>query len=296
MSVIRPLSRLFAVMTMFAFAPLHATDLPPAARTAITSTPVPAPQMSMPAAPVSPHIRYVDYHRDRVVGIVGYTGYQIMVEFAPGETIETVGLGDSTGWQVTPNGAATVLFIKPLGLPERTNMAIVTDQRRYNFELIARSGKTLDPGEAVYAMRFRYDDEPDEVGEAEEEADPGIAAIAVAANRDYSYEGAAANVPEEVFDDGRATYFRFAEGRSRPAIFTITGDSGESIVNSAIRDGYVIIPEVAPEFMLRQGEYVTKIYNEAYINAEPGELAPRKRPKRKRGLFASIFGGSGEPK
>ncbi|MEY4869867.1 MAG: hypothetical protein RIS11_1061, partial [Pseudomonadota bacterium] len=55
------------------------------------------------SAQVAPNIRYVDYNPDAIIRLTGHTGYQMMLEFEAGEQIETVGIGDASGWQVTPN-------------------------------------------------------------------------------------------------------------------------------------------------------------------------------------------------
>ena len=84
------------------------------------------------SAQIAPNIRYVDYNPDAIIRLTGHTGYQMMLEFEPGEQIETVGIGDSSGWQVTPNGAGTIMFLKPIGVPPATNLSIITNVRRYN--------------------------------------------------------------------------------------------------------------------------------------------------------------------
>lgn len=251
-----------------------------------------AGQVAEPAAPpVAANIRYVDYHRDTVVRVVGHTGYQIIMEFDAGEKIETVGIGDSSGWQVTPNGAGTVMFLKPVGLPRTTNMSIVTNARRYNLELVARSGLKAPQSEIVYALRFRYPAKPVDVAAPAASPPPLITAPPELWNRAYSYDGAKGNVPEQVFDDGKATYFRFASTAATPAIFSITPDAGESIVNYAVRGPYVVVEQVAPQFVLRQGKDVTFIFNDAYAVPTPGADAPKERTKRKKGLFGGLFGG-----
>lgn len=108
------------------------------------------------AAQVAPNIRYVDYSPDGVIRLTGHTGYQMMLEFEPGEKIETVGIGDSSGWQVTPNGAGTIMFLKPIGLPPITNLSVITNLRRYNLELVAKSGLRVPQSQITYAVRFRY--------------------------------------------------------------------------------------------------------------------------------------------
>jgi type IV secretion system protein VirB9 len=60
-----------------------------------------------------------------------------MIEFGPDERIENVAIGDALAWQVTPNRGANLLFVKPVELAVATNMTVVTDRRRYAFELSA---------------------------------------------------------------------------------------------------------------------------------------------------------------
>lgn len=243
-----------------------------------------AAQQTAPAA-VAPNIRYIEYHPDAVFRLTGHTGYQMMLEFEAGERIETVGIGDASGWQVTPNGAGTVMFLKPVGLPPPTNLAIVTNRRRYNVELAAKSGLKVPQAQIVYAVRFRY---PAKSAAAvvEPAAAPLITTPPEQWNRAYSYDGAVGAVPEQVFDDGKATYFRFAENTPAPAIFSITPDAGESIVNFAVRGPYTVVEQVAPQFVLRSGKDVTFIFNDAYKAPTPGIDAPKRREKKKkRGLF-----------
>ena len=59
------------------------------------------------------------YDADQVVQLQGAPGYQLDVEFAPDERIESVAVGDSAAWQVTPNRRGDRLFVKPLqaGVP-----------------------------------------------------------------------------------------------------------------------------------------------------------------------------------
>lgn len=227
-------------------------------------------------AQVAPNIRYVEYNPDAIIRLTGHTGYQMMLEFEPGEKIETVGIGDSSGWQVTPNGAGTIMFLKPIGVPPTTNLSIITNQRRYNLELVAKSGLRVPQSQITYAVRFRY---PQKAVTADGAATPPplIATPPELWNRAYSYDGAKANVPEQVFDDGKATYFRFATGASAPAIFSITPDAGESIVNFAIRGPYTVVEQIAPQFVLRHGKEVTIIFNDAYAVPTPGADAPRQR-------------------
>lgn len=91
--------------------------------------------LSTPAIAADPRLQSVHYEADKVVKVQGRIGYQSMIEFAPGESIENVAVGDSTAWQVTPNKRANLLFLKPLMPKAKTNMTVITDQRTYLFDL-----------------------------------------------------------------------------------------------------------------------------------------------------------------
>jgi type IV secretion system protein VirB9 len=252
-----------------------------------------------------PRIRYVDYDASQIVRLTGHTGYQLMIEFEPDDRIETVAVGDSSAWQITPNAAANLLFLKPVSLARPTNLSIVTAKRRYNFELYARSGTAAARSEIIYALRFRYPAATPVAAVTPPPLPPPLSPVPTEQwNRAYTYEGAVSNVPEEMFDDGRATYFRFARGKPAPAIFVLAPGAGESIVNQAQRGEYLVIDQVARQFVLRQGSEVTQLHNDGFRDPPPGSDAPRPRPnpkdrKRKRGVDSerpgfSILGRNGD--
>ena len=88
--------------------------------------------------PGDPRIHVVDYEPSAVVELRGALGYQMSIEFDPSEKIENVAIGDSLGWQVTPNRRANIIFLKPMSKGPDTNMTVVTNARRYNFQLSVR--------------------------------------------------------------------------------------------------------------------------------------------------------------
>jgi type IV secretion system protein VirB9 len=233
--------------------------------------------------PRDPRIRVIDYDPDQVYAITGHTGYQMTIEFEPGEKIETVGIGDSSGWQVTPNGNATLLFLKPMAVNAVTNMALVTNKRRYNLELSSRSGAKVRSDSVIYVLRFRVPPPPPAIEVVE---DDRISQVPEAQwNRNYRFEGNKELVPEEIFDDGVYTYIRFADTLETPAIFSVTGAEDENLVNSNLRGKYVMIDRVTGQIVLRQGKLLTRLFNESYVTPEPGPNAPKPRPRKKRGLF-----------
>ena len=217
-----------------------------------------------------PRIRTVAYDPDQVVSLSGFFGYQMMLEFGPGERIENVSIGDALAWQVTPNRKANLLFIKPIEAALATNMTVVTDQRRYVFEMVARKASGPRQAGIAYVVRFLYPQDAVAVG-----VEPPPPAPPERRNVAYSYTGSRATLPSLVFDDGRFTYFQWAEGVSTPALFLLAADGSESIVNYSVRDGFQVVEQVAPRFLLRNGKDVTTVINGAWREPSAGDDAPR---------------------
>jgi type IV secretion system protein VirB9 len=218
-------------------------------------------------------IRTVLYDPDAVITLKTFAGYETMIAFAPDEKILNVAIGDGSTWQVTPNRGANLLFIKPVERSGRTNMAVVTDQRSYLFELSAHAASIAHPGEVVYLLRFIYPP-PAQIAPGPP-APPPPPLPPERRNAAYSYTGARELLPSTVFDDGKFTYFQWPEGAPAPAVFLIGEDGAESLVNNTYRDGFEVIEQLAPKFRLRDGATVTTVINEAYRPPAPGPSAPR---------------------
>jgi type IV secretion system protein VirB9 len=203
--------------------------------------------------PADPHIQQVTYDPEQVVVLRGALGWQIMIEFAGDERIENVSIGDSLAWQVTPNKRAKALFLKPLLRDGTTNMTVVTTQRRYTFALATGPRARNTP----WVLRFNY---PPPVVETLPEPPPPPP---VNLNFGYVRKGHGSVLPTRVWDDGRQTYFEFAEQTAIPAIFAWgPGKKDESLVNIATRGRVQVVQQLGDRFMLRSGKYfgtVTRI-------------------------------------
>ena len=211
-----------------------------------------------------------------MVSLTGNLGYQMMIEFGDGERIENVSIGDALGWQVTPNKKATLLFIKPIARGALTNMTVVTDRRRYAFELHARRANGRRPGDMAFVIRFLYPPEPIPPPPPV----PPPPSPPVMRNTAYSYTGSRAALPALVFDDGRFTYFRWPENTATPALFLVAPDGAESLANYGMRDGFQIVEQTAPRFVLRNGKDVTYVINEAWREPSAGPLAPKPHDRK----------------
>lgn len=192
------------------------------------------------------HIQTVLYQPDTVIDLQGAVGWQIMIEFGPDERIENVSIGDSTAWQVAPNKRARMLFLKPLNAKASTNMTVVTTTRRYTFSLSVAPRRAATP----WVLRFDYPPAP--VVIAIETPPPPPPPVQL--DFGYALAGDPRLMPTRVWDDGRQTYFEFAEDVAMPAIFAGGPKSDESLVNVTVRGRVAVVQQRSPRFTLRAGK------------------------------------------
>ena len=102
-------------------------------------------------------VKFIDYNPAEVVGVTAHYGYSTHIEFAPGESILKIGMGDRQAWDIGKLG--NHLFVKPVGDQAGTNMTVLTDKRVYNFELSAHASKRgarPKPNDMFFQVKFRY--------------------------------------------------------------------------------------------------------------------------------------------
>jgi type IV secretion system protein VirB9 len=154
---------------------------------------------------------------------------------------------------------AEALISKPV-VASKTNMTILTNINSYSFQLDSRD-PMVSP---TYKLQFIYPVSgysADGISNAVAVFDPDKL------NWKYSFTGDKLLVPVKVFDNGQFTYFQFKkDGMSRvPAIFIADKNRNESLVNYHMQGDYLIVNTLAKQFTLRDGAYVTSIYNDAAI-------------------------------
>jgi type IV secretion system protein VirB9 len=91
--------------------------------------------------------------------------------------------------------------------------------------------------------------------------------VAAVRNKDYSVavgEFSSDIVPTMVFDDGTKTYFSFPNNRPLPAIFETVADQSEEMVNVHVDGDQLVVDRVSRRFVLRLGNSVASIVNEAF--------------------------------
>ncbi len=95
------------------------------------------------------------YNPNEVYLLVLHFGFQSHIEFGKGEEIQTISLGDSYAWKISPLGNR--LFMKPLEKNMRTNMTVITNKRTYQFDIVSKElSIDEDEKDLVYVVRFYY--------------------------------------------------------------------------------------------------------------------------------------------
>lgn len=230
--------------------------------------------LSAPAAAqeaqADPRLVTTVFDESQVFTIRGKTKVQTTIKFAPDETIQNVAVGDSNAWQIQPNKAQTILFVKPLEPSARTNMTVVTSQRTYLFDLVA------SPRNApLYVMQFRYPEleaaaEAAALAAAEEAEREALAgepnAIELAAANDpyavadpatLNFEWASAGesdlLPARAYDDGEAVFLTWPADAPVPAILVTNSEGVEGPVNFTVRGDTIVLDRVPAQIILRSG-------------------------------------------
>lgn len=224
-------------------------------------------------------IREVNYTDGNVIAIRSAFRTATQIEFAAGEVIKFVAMGDTVSWEVAP--ADNSLFVKPRERAGATNLIVVTEfqgtKRNYTFELSAVAGPRS--GGTFFKVRLRYPEY--EAQQAQLAAQRAQLAAALAAqngairtaldigvlegkrNLNYQVQGASALQPSEVSDNGQFTVLRFPNQREIPAIFTVNPDGSEATAAFDVRDEFVVVHGVYKEMRLRRGKVVLCIYNDS---------------------------------
>lgn len=239
-------------------------------------TPAPSTKPSLPSVPFEPNrLSLVSYDPNLVVKVWGRFGYTTSIELEEHEKITSVAIGVPGAWEVTP--LTNRLVLKPKTWLASTNLTVTTDRRSYYFEL-AQAGRR-NVGDVRHGIRFTY--EPSEealaaqaeaqrrAGSGREIADRlGQGLQDRHTNRRYSYRGHADVAPFEAWDDGRFTYFRFADNQPMPAIYQVDASGGEALANFGIEGNVTIVRSISRQFTLRRGKDVACVYNEGDFRYE----------------------------
>lgn len=216
-------------------------------------------------------VRQIVYASDAVVRIEAQRGFATHIALDPHEQIQVVAPGDRDGWQVVANRGDHDVYLKPQLAAHDSNLEIRTDKRSYSFDLVvlplqAKFGNS----DEMYRVTFVY---PDAVSaQTHAEADAALVAQRLAQpsvvhNTRYSMQVMPHSddiAPIAAWDDGRFTSIRIPANRRIPAIFRVADDGTESVVDKHMENDTIVVHEVAKRFVLRFGDEVVGIWNDAY--------------------------------
>jgi type IV secretion system protein VirB9 len=228
---------------------------------------------------VDSRIRTAAYDSAEVYRLRGFVGYQIDLEFEPGESFVGLGAGDLEGLAFV--GQENHLFLKPKAEKVATNLTVLTNRRHYHIDYAASAQRPIE-GEVIYSLRFIYAQTSAKAA-AEDAAKRLDAQLDQASSRrpqniDYWYCGEPALRPVGASDDGVHTRLTFAANADLPAIFVRNADDSESLLNFSVDAGDLIIHRVAQRFILRRGKLTGCVINRGYAGGgkrlESGTVAP----------------------
>lgn len=204
------------------------------------------------------HIQSVVYDPQEVVVLHVAPGYATTVIFSPDERIETVTVGESSGWQVQVNKRADQLVVKPLGNPSGTNLTVISDQRTYNFLLTALAP---DFGVVPYLVRFTYPGAPPPMAEAPRTEAPAPTVYRLSGARDLR--------PLAMSDDTQFTSIVWSPGAPLPAVYAEQERGKLALVNGVVRDGMFVIEGVFSKLVFLRGTARAEALRIASSGAQP---------------------------
>jgi len=232
-----------------------------------------------PQGEYDPRVRIVDYNPLNVVKLTTFYGVSTHVQFANGETIHDVAVGDDQAWNVVPRGGH--LFIKPQAEKADTNVTVITDKRTYHFALVVQpralqdSTAWADPG-LIFSLMFRYPEEEaakmataalraaqeNEMGDIKDKLTD---ATKQGQNFDYWVAGSEEISPTAARDDGRFIYLTFTNNRDMPAVYSVDEYGNEALINTNVIDGNtIVIQRLVRHLMLRKGHAVASVLNKSF--------------------------------
>ncbi|MEL5920664.1 P-type conjugative transfer protein VirB9 [Stenotrophomonas maltophilia] len=236
-------------------------------------------------------VKQIAYNEHDVVAVYSYPGIATQIVFADGEEVLDKASGFSAGWEFQDR--RNMLFVKPKSvaaaggdgeeatvIPPQpgewdTNLIVTTNKRTYIFQLFLVAGRNgskkleYDPRMA-FRIQFTY---PSDIAalhvasSSRAETEALLAVSPKAKNLNYTMKQARRSsgiAPTAAYDDGRFTYLEFSANGELPTVFLVDERGEESLVNTHMSAGTLVVHRVAPKLMLRLGRQAVAVFNESY--------------------------------
>lgn len=186
------------------------------------------------------------------------------IELEPGESINSVNIGDPSRWSVEPaltgsgSDATQHVLIKPLDSGLKTSMLIATDRRGYRIELKSSVSEYMPYVSFSYPEKLQKAFEAQKKIEKEEhdrnsittDVETGAKTYMGDLNFKYKIDGDVSWKPVRVYDDGRKTIIEMPESlqsRTAPALMLLVDKGGlfsdevTEIINYRLQDNRYVV-------------------------------------------------------
>ena len=224
-------------------------------------------------------VQLVPYDTSQATMIKAKRGFATHIDLEADEHIvkDGVGGGDTDNWITSAKAGSNFILLKPKKNAHDSNLVVKTDRRSYAFDL--RVLKDHSPDKGTWRIAYTYPKLNIEVApltpaqiEATNKAKVKQLQDAPQAIRNTQYSMQAMPNSDEIaptaaWDDGNFTYLKIPSHREIPAVFRVTADGAESMVNIHMEGDNkdtIVIHGMAKHYVLRLSKQVVGVWNDAY--------------------------------
>ncbi len=251
-------------------------------------------------------IKILEYHTNDIYTINTLYGYQTNIEFDEEEQIQTISVGDRSLWQIVPAGRRLFIRPMDEDVSTNMTVITNVRSYQFDLQSgkgkmkdnpdLMYVARFIYPKMVLYTpppppppmpasietpapipepMPIVPPPPPPPVPVAVPVAQPAPPPVNTAApivhpesryNYLYSYSGKDNLAPTDTYDDGAATYIRFADPKRLPEVYEVRKDGTRAKVDYLVRDGVVVLQQVRERYALVYGEGKANevyLYNEA---------------------------------
>lgn len=216
-----------------------------------------------------PQIQTIKYRVDQITTLHGTHFVATSLQFSRNEKILGIYIGDQIAWTYAINPSAPyILFIKPTLDTSDTNMTVVTNQHIYHFHLLANRNR-ID-NSPLFNLKFDYktDEKSNKAKTSHHKSNINfLYDNKYALNTNYLLNGSVSLFPEQIYDDGTFTYFKFSDNAEVPIIFKWE-EGHEKLINTTVQGNFVIAKCTAQVFKLQKNNI--EAWVEKKINKDVG--------------------------
>ena len=224
-------------------------------------------------------VQLVPYDTSQATVIKAKRGFATHIDLEADEHIvrDGVGGGDTDNWITSAKAGSNFILLKPKKNAHDSNLVVKTDRRSYAFDL--RVLKDRSPDKGTWRIAYTYPKPNTEVAaltpaqiEAINKAKVKQLQDAPQTIRNTQYSMQAMPNSDEIaptaaWDDGNFTYLKIPGHREIPAVFRVTADGAESMVNIHMEGDNkdtIVIHGMAKHYILRLSKQVVGVWNDAY--------------------------------